>query len=87
MKTNPMNPAPWRGWMNRNLCVFERDVDCGIGYIGVAFVPSSDRGEEKIILSCRDVPVSPVLRHGGLNYSIKISSHSGIPHVVFHTYY
>ena len=21
--------------MNRNLCVFERDVDCGIGYIGV----------------------------------------------------
>ena len=32
-KTNPMN---------RNLCVFERDVDCGIGYISV---------EEKIIPS------------------------------------
>ena len=33
LKANPMN---------RNLCVFERDVDCGIGYIGV---------EEKIIPS------------------------------------
>jgi len=33
LKTNPMN---------RNLCVFERDVDCGIGYIGV---------EEKIVPS------------------------------------
>jgi len=30
------------GWMNRNLCVFERDVNCGIGYIGI---------EEKIIPS------------------------------------
>jgi len=33
LKTNPMN---------HNLCVFERDVDCGIGYIGI---------EEKIIPS------------------------------------
>jgi hypothetical protein len=42
LKTNPMN---------RNLRAFERDVDCGIGYIGVAFVPSSGRGERKIIPS------------------------------------
>jgi len=30
LKTNPMNC---------NLCVFERDVDCGIGYIGVVEDP------------------------------------------------